>query len=280
MILKAVNGLSAKGSTNGEAGLKKAYQLAEKYFIPDGNNRIIMASDGDLNVGISSVDELEKFVEQKRDAGVFLSVLGFGTGNYKDAKMETIADCGNGVYYYIDSEAEAEKVFGADIFSTLYTIAKDVKLQLTFDADMIDSYRLIGYENRVLNKEDFENDRKDAGDLGAGHCVTVCYELILRDGAEESDADWMTLAVRYKAPDGEKSTQEDYSFSSKNYTTEPSDSYRFICSIIEFSMLLHDSKYAGDTTLKDIYAGFEGITLDDEYKVQFRDLIRDLADAE
>ena len=272
-ILKAVNGLSAKGSTNGEAGLKKAYQLAEKHFISDGNNRIIMASDGDLNVGISSVEELQHFVEQKRDAGVFLSVLGFGTGNYKDEKMETIADCGNGVYYYIDSETEAEKVFGTDIFSTLYTIAKDVKLQITFDKDMIDSYRLVGYENRLLDKEDFENDRKDAGDLGAGHSVTVCYEIILKDGAIDSDADWMNLAVRYKAPDGEKSKLEEYSFSRKEYTDSPDNNFKFVCAIVKLAMILHESDYANDISIKDITKDLSEIKLDDEYKVQFKDLV-------
>lgn len=276
-ILKAVNGLSAKGSTNGEAGLKKAYRLAEKYFIADGNNRIIMASDGDLNVGISSVEELENFIEQKRDAGVFLSVLGFGTGNYKDAKMETIADCGNGVYYYIDSETEAEKVFGTDIFSTLYTIAKDVKLQLTFDKDRIDSYRLVGYENRLLDKEDFENDRKDAGDLGAGHSVTVCYELILRDGAVDSDADWMKLAVRYKEPDGDKSKLEEYTFSRKEYTNTPNDNFKFVSAIVKLAMILHDSKYATDLNLGDVYSDLSEIKSNDEYKVQFKNLVDTLA---
>ena len=272
-ILNAVNGLSAKGSTNGEAGLKKAYQLAEKHFIQGGNNRIIMASDGDLNVGISSVEDLKSFIEQKRDSGVFLSVLGYGTGNYKDAQMETIADCGNGVYYYIDSEIEAEKVFGSDIFSTLYTIAKDVKLQLTFNRDMIDAYRLVGYENRLLNKEDFENDRKDAGDLGAGHSLTVCYELILKDTAVSTDEDWMTLSVRYKAPDADKSEQNDYTFSRKHYTTAPDDSFKFVCSIIELSMLLHKSEYAQSIMLKDIKDDLAALKPDDEYKVQFKDLI-------
>ncbi len=276
-ILKAVNELSAKGSTNGEAGIKKAYQLAEKYYIADGNNRIIMASDGDLNVGISSVDELKTFIEQKRNAGVFLSVLGFGTGNYKDAMMETIADCGNGVYYYIDSESEAEKVFGTDIFSTLYTIAKDVKLQITFDKDMIDSYRLVGYENRLLDKEDFENDLKDAGDLGAGHSVTVCYEIVLKDGALTSDADWMKLAVRYKEPDGEKSKLEEYSFSRKEYTKAPDDNFKLVCAITKLAMILHDSIYATDLTLDDISDSLAEIRLDDEYKAGFKDLVLMLA---
>jgi hypothetical protein len=200
-ILTAVNSLEANGSTNGEAGLKKAYQIAEKYYIEGGNNRIIMASDGDLNVGISSVDGIKKLVEEKRDAGVFMSVLGFGTGNYKDDKMETIADCGNGVYYYIDSEIEAEKIFGAELFSTLYTVAKDVKLQLTFNPEYITAYRLVGYENRMLANEDFENDTKDAGEVGAGHQVTVCYELCLTEAAMTEGANWLELAVNYKLPD-------------------------------------------------------------------------------
>ncbi len=272
-ILKAINDLSAKGSTNGEAGLKKAYELAEKYYIHGGNNRIIMASDGDLNVGISSVEELKSFVEQKRDGGVFLSVLGFGTGNYKDAQMETIADCGNGVYYYIDSETEAEKVFGRDIFSTLYTIAKDVKLQLTFDKKLISSYRLVGYENRLLNKEDFENDRKDAGDLGAGHSLTVCYELVLNDEAMTSDENWMKLSVRYKAPDADKSTQEDTFFSKAQYTNTPSDDFRFVCSIIKLSMLIHNSEYSKGITLNTLKENLSAVQTNDEYKLQFKELV-------
>lgn len=276
-ILRAVNGLSAKGSTNGEAGLKKAYQLAEKHFIKGGNNRIIMASDGDLNVGISSVEELKSFIEQKRDSGVFLSVLGFGTGNYKDAQMETIADCGNGVYYYIDSETEAEKVFGTDIFSTLYTIAKDVKLQLTFNEDIVDAYRLVGYENRLLNKEDFENDRKDAGDLGAGHSLTVCYELILKDKPNTAEGEWMKLAVRYKKPDEDKSKQNDYSFTHTSYTDTPDDTFRFICSVIELSMLLHESDLANDITLDSIVKELDSIKLNDEYKLGFKSLVEKLS---
>jgi len=160
-ILAAVNGLKASGSTNGEAGLQQAYELAARYFKEDGNNRIIMASDGDLNVGISSEEELEKFVEQKRESGIYLSVLGFGTGNYKDSKMETIANHGNGIYYYIDGASEAERVFGSKLLSTLQTVGTDVKLQVTFDPSMVDSYRLVGYENRLMKEEDFKDDSKD-----------------------------------------------------------------------------------------------------------------------
>ncbi len=277
-ILKAVKDLTAKGSTNGEAGLKKAYQIAEEHYISGGNNRIILASDGDLNVGISSIDELKGFVEQKRNSGVLLSVLGFGTGNYKDAKMETIADCGNGVYYYIDSETEAEKVFGEEIFSTLYTVAKDVKLQLTFSKEHIESYRLVGYENRLLHKDDFADDTKDAGDLGAGHSVTVCYEIIFFDTDDQPDGgNIMELDVRYKEPDGDKSKLEEYNFGIEILTDAPNDNFKFISCVIETSMLIHQSKYIEGVTLEDIKAELDAIPLSsDEYKEQFRSLVQSL----
>jgi len=271
--MQAVNYLRASGSTNGEAGLKKAYQLAEKHFIKGGNNRIIMASDGDLNVGISSVSALESFISEKRESGVFLSVLGFGSGNYQDAKMEKIADCGNGVYYYIDSEREAEKVFGTDLFSTLYTIAKDVKLQFNFSPSIIDAYRLVGYENRLLDNEDFENDRKDAGDLGAGHSVTVCYELILKPEAVGAQHEWMTLSVRYKEPDKDVSQEQRYDFGAASYTETPDDNFKFICSLIETSMLIRQSEYIGSTTLNDIRSDLVSIRTNDEYKDEFVSLI-------
>lgn len=273
MIMQAINGLESSGSTNGEAGIQKAYQIAEQYYINGGNNRIIMASDGDLNVGISSEEELQRLVEDKRKSGVFLSVLGFGTGNYKDTKMETIADCGNGVYYYIDSEREAEKVFGADLFSTLYTIAKDVKLQLAFNKDVVSAYRLVGYENRLLNKEDFLNDTKDAGELGAGHSLTVCYEIVLKDNALDADNEWMTLGVRYKAPDGDKSEGREYKFGKEVYTDTPDDGFKFICAVVETSMILHESKYIKGIGLEEVKATLAPLELEDGYKAQFRALI-------
>ena len=215
---------------------------------------------------------------KKRDSGVFLSVLGFGTGNYKDAKMETIADCGNGVYYYIDSESEAEKVFGADIFSTLYTVAKDVKLQLTFNPDYIASYRLVGYENRLLNKEDFADDTKDAGELGAGHSVTVCYELVFNDKNEQIDGgNIMELDVRYKEPDGEKSKLEEYNFGTEILTDKPDDTFKFISAVIETSMIIHESEFIGEITLEDVKAELDALSLSsDEYKEQFRSLVQNL----
>ena len=251
-ILNAINSLKASGSTNGEAGLKKAYQIAESYMIEGGNNRIIMASDGDLNVGISSIEELESFVAGKRDQGVYLSVLGFGSGNYRDAKMETIADNGNGIYYYIDGESEAEKVFATDLLGTLYTVAEDVKLQLEFNPELISAYRLIGYENRVMANEDFDNDKKDAGEVGASHQITVCYEIkpvaIVSEKGPENP--FVTLRVRYKNPGQPLSLLNEYFVT--NIESSANEDEKFLTSVIEFCMLLHNSEHIGNTTLEDI----------------------------
>ncbi len=276
-IRKAVNSLSAGGSTNGQAGIQKAYEIAEKYFIQDGNNRIIMASDGDLNVGISSADDLKSYISEKRQNGVYLSVLGFGTGNYRDANMEAIADNGNGVYYYVDSDMEAEKIFCTDLLSTLYTVASDVKLQITFNAESVSQYRLVGYENRLLNQEDFEDDTKDAGELGAGHSVTVCYELITTDSADQN-GEWMKLAIRYKNPGETKSNLNEYSIGKESLTSEPDDDFIFISAVTELSMLLHNSEYLKNSiTIDTIYETLTGIETDDEYKTQFISLIKGLS---
>ncbi len=279
-IMNAVNKLRASGSTNGEAGINKAYQIAEKYYIQGGNNRIIMASDGDLNVGVSSAEELKNLVSSKRDQGVYISVMGFGTGNYRDSNMEAIADNGNGVYYYIDSVTEAEKVFGGDIFSTLYTVAEDVKLQITFSEEYISEYRLIGYENRVLSNEDFDNDFKDAGEVGAGHTVTVCYELKPVKQEVGAAENWFKLAVRYKNPGETQSVLREYDFGSESYTETPEDDFKFISAVVQFSMLLRESDYlTSDITLGSVISSLEAIELNDEYKIQFKDLLKELSQA-
>ena len=262
-ILNAINQLRANGSTNGEAGLQKAYEIAEKHFIRGGNNRIIMASDGDLNVGIASEAELKSFVEEKREAGVYLSVMGFGTGNYRDAKMETLADNGNGVYYYIDGESEAEKVLGTDLLGTLYTVAEDVKLQITFDTAYVSSYRLIGYENRILSEEDFTDDTKDAGEVGAGHQVTVCYELTLNEGARSTEKPWMKLAVRYKNPGEDVSLLNEYAIGSQQLTENISEDLRFLTCVIRTAMLLHGSRYSGNDTPDSIIRDLKDLDLSD-----------------
>ena len=276
-IMNAINSLVAGGSTNGEAGLKMAYQIAEKHFIEGGNNRIIMASDGDLNVGISSAEELKAFIEQKRDQGVYLSVLGFGKMSYSDANMETLADNGNGVYYYIDGESEAEKVFGSDLTGTLYTVANDVKLQITFDPEIIESYRIIGYDNRVLDNEDFENDRKDAGDVGASHQVTVFYEIALKPDVELLYCDSVaTLSVRYKLPGETLSLLNEYDIGRGPY--EADEDLRFIPAVIELAALLRNKDYNGDVTLQSILEELDSIDLTDPYKIEFRELVRTLTE--
>ena len=277
-IMNAINSLVASGSTNGEAGLSEAYRIAEKHFIEDGNNRIIMASDGDLNVGISSEGELKTFIEGKRDAGIYLSVMGFGSGNYRDAKMETLADNGNGVYYYIDGESEAEKVLGTDLLGTLYTVAQDVKLQITFDPQYVSSYRLIGYENRILNDEDFEDDTKDAGDVGAGHQVTVCYELTLAEGARDTKASWMELEVRYKNPGEPISLLNEYQIGSSDLIETADADTVFISCVIRTVMLLHNSNYLDDTTLADVLEDLNALDLSAyPERAEFRTLIEKLA---
>ncbi len=279
-IMRAINSLQAKGSTNGEAGITMAYSVARDYFIEGGNNRIIMASDGDLNVGISSDSELKSFIETKRNEGIFLSVLGFGTGNYKDSKMSALAQNGNGVYYYIDGEREAEKVLGSDLLSTLYTVAKDVKLQLTFDSASVAKYRLIGYESRMLNTEDFEDDTKDAGEVGAGHTVTVCYEIMLNESTAEAQEPrtLAALGIRYKAPDSDVSVPLEYAIKEDILTDTPSEDFRFICAVIETSMILNGSRYnAGGVTMQKVAEQLSALDLSgDIYKAEFREIINGL----
>ena len=278
-ILAAINSLVASGSTNGQAGLQKAYQLAEKHRIEGGNNRIIMASDGDLNVGITSESELKAFITAKRDAGIFLSVLGFGTGNYRDEKMETLADNGNGVYLYIDGESEAEKVFSTDLLGNLYTVAKDVKMQITFDVAYVSSFRLIGYENRILNEEDFTDDTKDAGEVGSGHQVTVCYELTLTDDAMAEGANWLELAVNYKLPDEQASVLPNlYSIGYADYKATPDDDRTFMIAVIEICMLLHNSKYLPEGfALRDVLNLLDSIDLSNSpERAEFRTLLNKL----
>ena len=276
-ILDAIAGLRAYGSTNGEAGLNQAYTLAERHRIEGGNNRIIMASDGDLNVGISSEEELTAFVEEKRESGIYLSVLGFGTGNYRDAKMEALADNGNGIYYYIDGASEAERVFGSDLLSTLYTVAENVKLQIDFDPNYVASYRLIGYENRLLAEEDFEDDTKDAGEVGAGHTVTVFYELTLAEGARAADEPWMKLAVRYREPGESTSLYNEYPIGATNLKESPDADVAFMECVIQTVMILHDSRYQNGATLEGVIETLEGLDLaDSPDRLEFLNLLKKL----
>ncbi len=262
----ALDKLRAGGSTAGAAGIQLAYKVAQDNFIKGGNNRVILATDGDFNVGAASNAELERLIEEKRDAGVFLTVLGFGMGNYKDSRMETLADKGNGNYGYIDNILEAKKVFVTQMTGTLFTIAKDVKIQVEFNPAKVKSYRLVGYENRMLAKEDFADDTKDAGELGAGHTVTALYEIVpatdgaagkeelryvkteVKDGAATS-SELMTIKLRYKMPDGDTSSKIEQPLLDQGVAlAKTSNNYRFASSVAMFGMLLRDSTFVGNTT--------------------------------
>jgi Ca-activated chloride channel family protein len=272
----AIDQLQAGGSTAGGAGLKLAYQEAERNFIPGGNNRIILATDGDFNVGESSNGAMERLITEKRQAGVFITVLGFGMGNIKDDKMELIADKGNGNYSYIDNLQEARRVLVREFGGTLFTIAKDVKFQLEFNPVKVSSYRLIGYENRLLNEEDFNDDKKDAGEMGSGHTVTALYELVpartgggrpavdplkyqkavvKTDPDDDLGNEYLTIKVRYKDPDSETSRLLSRTVTGPvNQAGAASEDLRFAASVAEFGMLLKNSEFIGTASYESALA--------------------------
>ena len=269
-IRKAVDKLEAGGSTNGSAGMSKAYDIAADYYIEGGNNRIIMATDGDLNVGISTTEGILDYVEQQRGRGIYISTLGFGTGGYNDSMLETIADNGNGAYYFVDSREEAEKIFGTDLFSTLYTVATDVKFQITFDPAEVSEYRLVGYENRVMDNEDFENDAKDAGEVGSGHRLVVCYE-IKTNVTNSSIGNIAKLSVRYKDPGDIAAKQNDYDITRDMLDGGEGDDLEFACAVIMTAMLLHNSEYLDKSVGLDFVAEYiSELDLEgDSYKEEF-----------
>jgi Ca-activated chloride channel family protein len=293
-IMKSLNQLEAGGSTAGGAGIQHAYKIAKKNYIEEGNNRVILATDGDFNVGISSTSELVRFIESERDEGIFLTVLGFGMGNYKDNRLQELADRGNGNHAYIDNILEAKKVLVNEITSTLFTIAKDVKIQVEFNPTKIKSYRLLGYENRKLEDKDFEDDTKDAGEIGAGHTVTALYEVIqtqdkdledkyelkyqetrIKQDARKSE-EVLTVRIRYKDPDGEKS----HEFSAVLMgdpieLKKSSNNFRFSSAVAEFAMILRESKFKGNAEINSVRELAESSKGDDVfgYRAEFLNLV-------
>ncbi len=275
-ILEAISNLEAGGSTAGGEGIRLAYTLARQNLLPNGNNRVILATDGDFNVGVSSTAELVRLVEKERESGVFLSVLGFGTGNLKDSRMEQLADRGNGNYSYIDSMLEARKVLVHQLGGTLATVAKDVKVQIEFNPTKVRAYRLIGYENRVLRAEDFKDDKKDAGDIGAGHTVTALYELILTGAstdardvdelryqrmvakAEAGSNEALTLKIRYKEPGADVSKEMVRAVQCVSRSFErASEDLRFAASVAQFGLLLRQSTFKGAANYDDVVRAAE-----------------------
>lgn len=267
-IMAAFDELEAGGSTAGGEGIKLAYKIARENFIEGGNNRVILATDGDFNIGASSDASMLRLIEKERNGGVFLTVLGFGMGNYKDAKMEKISNAGNGNYAYIDNILEAKKTLGKEFFGTMYTIAKDVKIQIEFNPSQIKAYRLIGYENRMLAAEDFNDDTKDAGEIGAGHTVTAIYELVPAASKEKipgvdeleyqksnivKSNDLMTLKLRYKKPDSDVSKLIKQKVA-KNDSEKAnlSNNFKWAISVAEFGLLLRGSKYKGTANYEEV----------------------------
>ena len=294
-ILSALDNLKAGGSTAGGDGIKLAYKIAKQNLIEEGNNRVILATDGDFNVGVSSSSEMVRLIEEKRNDGIFLTITGFGMGNYKDGRMEQISNAGNGNYFYIDNIKEARKVFVTEMRATLFTIAKDVKIQVEFNPQKVKAYRLIGYENRMLKSEDFNDDKKDGGELGAGHTVTALYEVIpvgvkssfVKDVDElryqnikprviKSD-ELLTVKFRYKDPNGEKSkliekTLQDFEIE----LNETSDNFRFSAAVAGYGMLLRDSQFSGNLSFDDVVGLATKSKGDDVegYRSEFIQLVR------
>lgn len=270
-IMEAILRLEAGGSTAGGAGIQLAYATARRMFRPDANNRVILATDGDFNVGVSSQADLVKLIESEREDGVFLTVLGFGMGDRRDRKLESLADHGNGQYAYIDSAQEARKVFVEQLGGTLETVAKDVKAQVRFNPGRVRSYRLIGYENRRLRTEDFRDDRKDAGELGAGHSVTALYELAPHDATPLS-ADSFQVQLRYKAPLGQQGVE--MTLPGVAETATPSPDFHFAAAVAEFGLLLSGWPHPGSASFESAAARAEAGAQGDAERVELVRLIR------
>jgi Ca-activated chloride channel family protein len=295
-IKNALDKLEAGGSTAGGAGIELAYKLAEDNFLPEGNNRVILATDGDFNVGVSSEGGLQRLIEAKRKTGIYLSVMGFGMGNYRDNIAETLADKGNGNYAYIDNIQEAQKEFVHEFGGTLFTVAKDVKVQIEFNPSHVQAYRLIGYENRALKNEEFHDDKKDAGEMGSGHVVTALYEIVpagmeskylpKTDVLKYQNIDiskvgktneMLTIKVRYKKPDSEKSQLFDLPVSN---TSKPfascSENLRFASAVAEFGLILRDSEFKGSASYANVISRAKAAIGEDNegYRAEFVQLVR------
>jgi Ca-activated chloride channel family protein len=294
-IRAAIKRLSAGGSTAGGEGLELAYSVAKENYLSGGNNRVILCTDGDFNVGVSSTSELVRFIGKQRKEDIYLTICGFGMGNLKDGRLEEISRAGNGNYFYIDREKEAEKVFGRELMANLFTIARDVKIQIEFNPEKIDAYRLIGYENRMLNKEDFNDDTKDAGELGAGHTVTALYELVPHgknykrmsvdslkyqtsiSSRKPTTHELLTIKLRYKPLDDNTSKLVTGTVDEEDIITSPSVDFRFAAGVAEFGMLLRQSEYKGDATFQSAQALVKSSLKadgDEEEKEELVELIR------
>lgn len=280
-LKKVVNGLSATGGTAGADGLEKAYNVAKSNYIAGGNNRVIIASDGDFNIGRYSQDDLKELVGNQLNSGIYLTTLGFGMGNYKDTTMETLAKYGNGGYAYIDNLEEAEKVLVNDLNKTLYTVAKDVKSCVTFNPNVVKAYRLIGYENKQLTKDEFNDVNKDAGEICSGHNTIVCYEIELYEdtpNSEDADSDMFSVEIKYKDPKTDVSSVFSRSFKETDEKLAVTEEWYFASAIIEFSLLIRDSSYKFNASCKNILerlaVNCKNLLEKDQLKEEFYQLVK------
>lgn len=280
-LKKVVNGLSATGGTAGADGLEKAYNVAKSNYIAGGNNRVIIASDGDFNIGRYSQDDLKELVENQLNSGIYLTTLGFGMGNYKDTTMETLAKYGNGGYAYIDNLEEAEKVLVNDLNKTLYTVAKDVKSCVTFNPNVVKAYRLIGYENKQLTKDEFNDVNKDAGEICSGHNTIVCYEIELYEdtpNSDDADSDMFSVEIKYKDPKTDVSSVFSRSFKETDEKLAVTEEWHFASAIIEFSLLIRDSSYKFNASCKNILerlaVNCKNLLEKDQLKEEFYQLVK------
>ena len=282
-IIAVIDDLEAGGSTAGAAGINTAYQLAEKYFIEGGNNRVILATDGDFNVGVSSTKGLESLISEKRESGVYFSVYGVGRGNLQSEKMETLALKGNGTYSYIDSVKEAKKALVEGIGGSIVTVAKDVKAGITFNPEWIESYRLIGYENKLLTEDEFNDSTTDAGELGSGHTVTVVYEVKLVNDEkvyQENIESIANVIIKYKPTEnvgGDATEEQELTLAVLNsvYDETPTEQDLFIASVIEFGLILRNSEYKAEANLEELITQLENLDLSgDEFKAELRELVK------
>ncbi len=276
-IANVIQDLSASGSTNGSGGIQLAYQTALENFVEGGNNRVILATDGDFNVGISNKNQLKNFVAEKRDSGVYLSVLGVGMGNTNDSIMNTLATNGNGNYHYLDSVKEAYKVLVEEMDGTFNVVAKDSKIGVVFNPDVVECYRLIGYETKTMSYEDFNDVNKDAGEIGSGHTVTAVYEIVLKENLPEvvGDLTVATAEIKYKDPNTEESKNVVRTFTGNDITSTPNEDSVFIGCVVEFGLVLRQSKYRWEADLDNVLARLENLVCvnEDSFKAEFYTLV-------
>ena len=278
-IMAVIEDLSAGGSTAGSKGIKTAYSLAQEYFIEGGNNRVILATDGDFNVGITTTAGLESFISKKKNSGIYFSVFGFGRGNIQSDKMETLALKGNGTYSYIDSPKEARRALVQEMGGSMITVAKDVKAGITFNPEYIESYRLVGYENKLLTEEEFEDSNTDAGELGSGHTVTVVYEIVMTDKELAKGEKIADVIIKYKPTEnvgGNASAEHEkvMTIGTEAYHATPSANDLFVASVIEFALIIRDSEYKAESDLNALVSRLMDLDLSgDEFKEEFREIV-------